>query len=283
MRLLSGILKFFITLIFLGGLVYAFRDYIPFLAPAPCTEPIRYSLGTFDPKFDISQKEFLDALQKAEAVWEKPYGKELFQYAPEDNSFHALKINLIYDYRQQATEKLSKIGTTVDDKQAEYDSLKAKFETLKISYEKEKREFEAKLAAWNKSSRTDKKEYDELQIMQADVNAKADQINALVASINRLAGILNLSVEKYNNINETRGESFEEGVYSEEGLKREIDIYEFTNEEKLVRVLAHELGHALHLDHVSDPKAIMYEFNEGNNTSLTAADLVELKAKCEKK
>ena len=42
-----------------------------------------------------------------------------------------LKINLIYDYRQQATEKLSGLGIVVDDNQASYDSLKVKFEALK--------------------------------------------------------------------------------------------------------------------------------------------------------
>ena len=99
-------------------------------------------------------------------------------------------------------------------------------------------------------------------------------------AINRLAATLNLSVENYNNINTARGESFEEGVYHSEGVKREIDIYEFSNREKLVRVLAHELGHALGLPHVQDPKAIMYELNQGTSEKLSSADIVALDAKC---
>src|SRR3989338_2752391 len=81
------------------------------LGVAPCHKPLQYSLGTFDKKFGISQEAFLSDVEKAEAVWEKVLNKNLFQYNPEGK----LKLNLTYDYRQNATDKLRELGLTIEN------------------------------------------------------------------------------------------------------------------------------------------------------------------------
>lgn len=307
----------------LGAIAYQYRaplreqfgvfqnNLIGFFAPAPCTEAIPYTLGTFDTKFNISEDYFLSAIEEAEAVWEKPFGKNLFTYAPTDSSRSVLKINLVYDYRQQITDKLKNLGILVRDDRASYDMLKIKFLNFKTEYEKEKniydrdvinfnkkkQAYDKEVDFWNNKGGAPEQEYNKiekdrvylqallkgLEDKQLKINEMADEINTLAVELNHLVSILNLSVEKYNTANVSRGESFEEGVYSSNGVGRQIDIYEFSNRTKLVRVLAHELGHALGIEHVNDPNAIMYELNQSNDLVLKESDVAELNLKCNAK
>jgi predicted Zn-dependent protease len=69
-------------------------------------------------------------------------------------------------------------------------------------------------------------------------------------------------------------------VYESDGINSKIDIFEFSSRSKLVRVLAHEFGHAIGIEHVVDPKAIMYRLNEANSETLTQDDIAALKEKC---
>ena len=318
--------KTLILLVILGVLLYQFEApirerFAPFLNElvakigilgAPCEEPIAYTLGRFDARFGISKSYFLNALLEAERIWEKPkdesFRKDLFVYKENGEDGGMLKINLVYDYRQEATSKLADLGIVVENNKASYDSLKAKFIALKAKYAGAKKNYDAQLNSfnakqdayeaqvkyWNARGGAPKGEYEKLQAEkaeldaellklkeeQAQINEMVDEINAMVVVLNRLADALNLTVEKYNTINVARGESFEEGVYYSDGFNREIDIYEFSSRDKLVRVLAHEFGHALGLPHVDDPKAMMYELNQGDTKILTDTDLQALRAKC---
>ena len=264
-------------------------------SPAPCEEPITYALGSFDRRFNISQKTFLDALATAESIWEKPINKELFIHEQEKGE---LTVNLIYDERQEVTDTLSGLGSVVEEDEATYNSLRARYLALKVEYDTAKSVYNAlvenfndrnnayqmMVESWNKGKRNSKEQFEQLEQERASLQAEAGklrvletqlnevvrEINTLVETLNRIARSLNLNVETYNTIGATRGESFTGGLYSQDEEGRSIDIYEFSSREKLVRVL----------EHVSDPKAIMYYLNEGEAGTLTETDLSALQTLC---
>ncbi|MEK7152292.1 MAG: matrixin family metalloprotease [Patescibacteria group bacterium] len=302
-------IKTIVIIVILGAFAYAFQQPIKdiltsYFIYAPCEKPITYTIGSFDDKFGLSREAFLSAIEEAEVTWEKPIGKELFVYGESGE----LTINLVYDYRQQATNKLESLGIVVKGDRASYDELKAKYGALRAEYTQAKTDYDTRAASftekkdsydqevqyWNKKGGAPKKEYEQLQeektalqaelaeIQKLEMNLHEDveNINSLVVVLNRLVASLNLSVEKYNEIGASRGEEFTEGDYQEGGGKQEINIYEFSNRDKLVRVLAHEFGHALGLQHIENPQAIMYRLNTSTNEKLTDDDLGELKVHC---
>jgi predicted nucleic acid-binding Zn-ribbon protein len=307
---MSNTSKNIISLVVLAFVIFYFHttleNYWSYLKRTylPCKSPISYSLGEFDTRFGVSKADFLSAMKDAEAIWEKPIGKNLFDYSSGGN----LKVNLIYDTRQETTSKLQSMGISLKSDRASYNEVKAKYDSVIATYNQQKiafnnrvSAFEARKSAYeaevvkiNRRGGGDKATVDRLnaerEYLQSEssgivsdqnrLNTYVDQINSLVSALNQLATTLNINVKNFNKVGDNLGGEFNEGLYKIDKNGEEIDIYQFENRTKLVRVLAHELGHALGLDHNEDSKAIMYRLNNGINEKLTNTDLVALKALC---
>ncbi len=310
MRRAIDVLIFIAVLGAAGYLAFAHRDQLMQVARQveakfmPCRTPITYSLGTVDTRFGISKSTLVADLHESEAIWEKPSGKDLFEYRSEGGD---VVVNLVYDYRQQASDKIASVGIQIDKSKASFDALKAQYDNLatRIASEKETLErsvaaynarqkaYNAEVTKWNRQGGAPPAEYDRLQAekaalsadgqgvtaMESAVNADINTLNAMGTSLNQLITRLNLNVEKYNQAGAAGGE-FEEGLYVSEAGTQRIDIYEYSSRTELVRVLAHELGHALGLEHVGDAQAIMYKVNQGKKLTLAKDDIVELNAVC---
>ncbi len=287
----------FLVLVIVGSISYS--GYL--VMRGPCATPVEYSVGSIDERFDVSEAEVASALSEAERIWEEGVGKDVLAFSQD-----GLPVNLIYDERQAIADKNAAIEAKIDVSEMTAEQVKVEFEDLKFRYERESREYDsmvedhkaaldsynAQIASWNarggashddyaKMTKEKKALEDAREILEAkrlEVNRLANEVNELIGAYNRLVKNINSSIEV---INESADKEFEQGEYIREGFDARINIYEFTGKNDLVRVLLHEFGHALGVDHNENPDSIMYHLNEGDGLELSAEDIRDLKIVCE--
>ncbi|MFA6422234.1 MAG: matrixin family metalloprotease [Candidatus Buchananbacteria bacterium] len=269
-----------------------------------CEKPLTYSLGNIDPKFGITRDELIQYIKEGSAPWSKAAQKELFSYSPEGE----IKINLVYDYRQAAVDRLKNLGLKVDSNQSSYQALKSNYDLLYLEYSAKQKilndlnisftsqldEYNSKVDYWNNNGGVPQNEATNLRLQKKSLDAQietikkqnkelnnlVDTINAEVVMLNTMAGQLQLDVKTYNSIGSPLSGGFEQGVYIEDENGKRINVYEFENADQLVRLLEHELGHALGMDHGDIASDIMYYYNQGTNLEPSKNDLKQLNAVC---
>jgi predicted Zn-dependent protease len=269
----------------------------------PCPTPITYSIGQLDTEFNFSEDDFKLAIKEAEDIWENAAGRDLFKYSARGE----MKISLIYDSRQESTTQINYLDDNLKQDNNTYLQFKSQYEllisqynqanqslsNLISSYNQKLSAYESEVRVWNKKAGTQEKynqltqEKQDLETLASTIKTKQSEVNSMVSNINQLsnqlnilATNLNLNIEKYNGIVKSSDQEFEEGNYISNAGSKEINIYQFENRDKLVRVLAHELGHALGIDHIDDKEDIMYSYNIGSSDKITPADLEELNRVC---
>ncbi|HQG30605.1 MAG TPA: matrixin family metalloprotease [Deltaproteobacteria bacterium] len=272
---------------------------------SPCRQPLTYRIGSVDPRFGLSSKDVSEAIREAAAVWNRASGRDLFREERKGD----IVVNFIYDYRQEAADKLKGISGEIGTTKSSYDALNARFKNLEAEYKQKQAALSTDIDAYNermsdfnakseaaasrkggvpegvyRELRQEKEaldsEYENLQTRQKELNDMADTLNSMVVIINEMAADLNLNVTKYNRAGERLRDEFSEGLYEKKNGRQSITIFHFTNRTRLVRVLAHELGHAMGIGHNNNPRALMYRMNQSDTLELASEDIASLKAFC---
>ncbi len=277
-----------------GGLIY--------LSPKACANPVTFSIGTIDSRFNIAKSTVGAHLEEVEAMWNSAVpGLTPLSFVEEGGD---VVISFVYDERQRTTirnerlkrqiaeekNRLSTIRSSLSATQEQYELANQRVQEKTTAYLKRLASYKVEVSTWNEKGGAPAGVYEALKQEQlaleidrinlnndiADLNKFADEIknesgkhNAIVAEVN----------EKVETINETALKEFEEGTYDPN--TKTITIYEFESPLSLKRVLAHELGHALQIGHVENRDSIMYSYNDSKTFELSPEDIVALQTACE--
>lgn len=260
--------KIFSYIILIACIAYGFFFYY---THRPCAQPITYRIGTMDSGFGITKATFLEDIFTASDIWNIAAGKKVFEYDPQGT----VVINLKYDDRQKAVnlrgeiDKSNNVAQSVKD---QFEALKSQYGIAKVTYEADVNQFNTEARSYSKEEFMIKKKV--LDNQRIALNALASQIQTYVDKYNGLVRDINSNV---NIVNKTAGE-VEEGLYSSNPPT--IDIYQYDSNLKFIRLITHELGHALGLDHNDNSESIMYKLNNGTSKKLSADDISDLKTIC---
>lgn len=254
------------------------RDFLELkLSFSYCDKPIYYRVDTVDPKFNLTKEEFIQEVDLATKIWEGSINKDLFVYDPKGE----LSINLIFDERQSLTNQITQLETQVQENKQ---NLTPQIE----DYKKQTSDFEAKLqsfrkevAEWNNKGGAPEDVFNRLNDEQKLLQAEAERLNQMAKSLNISTQNYNNQVGQLNQTIKTFNQDLtlkpEEGIYK--GSENRIEIYFNVSKTELIRTLAHELGHALGLDHINNPKSIMY-YKTNQITKVSDDDIAALKLAC---
>lgn len=260
----------------------------------PFDTRLRYKIGEIDPRFGINQDQLKTIIQQAADIWYLGTSKQYFSYNPNAQ----LTINLIYDQRQADSEarqlELNRLDQSKSLTDLERQKLKQfeddldfqhrQIELVKSNYQNKLDQYNQQVQSFNQTQshsealrnylQTQKQE---LENEQLNVQHQIDTFNLNVARLNQQVDAINSMNDQFNasvaNFNQHfQPKQFDKGLFN----GREINIYQFQNQEDLRLTLAHELGHGLGLKHSDDPQSLMYPILEKQNFKdfvLTQADL----------
>lgn len=242
-----------------------------------CPAPIKYRVGEVDKRFGITNDELKKLLFDAELAWEDPTKRELFVY-DEGASF---TVNLIYDERQQMVHTEEEWRTALDKQEKEsklimsqVEELSAKYRSIKDEYDRKRDDYESSLSKYNsqveeynQKGGAPTEEFDRLKNEQKKLNKVLNELvlaekgmSKLSNEINDLGNKSNEIIKSYNSSVERYNELFgKRDVFTQGDFQRErINVYKFESSEELERVIIHEFGHSLGIQHVEGTDSIMY-------------------------
>lgn len=278
------------------------------LRNSPCSIPVRIGIGDIDNRFNISHSELQSAISEVALLWSDAAGKTVAEFSNDNNT--DISVHLVYAGQQQLTDQERQFSDRLRSERIQIDVMEREYNKKNKRYEEDVSEYEEatrrhqqnieKLNRWVRQNndsggfnednlrhfQSRKAEIDriseQLNRTQSRLITEADELNRMIDELNRKINRKNRLVDEYNEtFSGTR--KFTQGTYEWNENERSIFIYQFKDMDELKLVLAHEVGHALGIDHVSNPESVMHAMM-GNQKSgglvLTNEDKIAVLEAC---
>lgn len=285
MRHLSSLISVLIILLIAGNLWWQTQLSQPRLTHpqdqgvVPCEFPMRWRLAEIDPLFQLSRAQAHAAVEAAALAWNQKLDTQVFV----EDAQHGFPIYFRYDERQQQLLANQRVQRNVERYDSYLQQQHADLQMLDADYQQQRAEFERLQQALTAQMATKNASSSQIVQGQAALRLQADLVNALVQKIQDKQQHYQQSLQQREQLLTDAPHSAslaEVGLLVRRASGLEMQIFAYRDQDILVRTLTHEFGHALGIDHLPSPSAIMHETLNNAQTELTAADLTAAKASC---